>query len=191
MFQELRVSLTLLIFFTLLTGIVYPLLMTEIGQSLFAYQANGSLVEQNGKIIGSQLIGQKFSDDRYFHPRPSAAGTGYDAENSAASNLSPSAPSLSKTISARVSALRDADGAASIPIDLVTASASGLDPDISVAAANFQAARVAQARDIPWQRVQTLITQETQPRLFGALGESHINVLEINRALDALPPVTQ
>ncbi|MGB9152534.1 MAG: potassium-transporting ATPase subunit KdpC [Alphaproteobacteria bacterium] len=190
MFQELRASLTLLIIFTLLTGVGYPLLMTGIGNSLFPHQAKGSLVRKDGAIIGSELIGQNFTDDKYFHPRPSAAGNGYDASNSSGSNLGPSAPDLIKTITARVADLRNSNEFAPIPVDLVTASGSGLDPDISVASANFQAARVAQARNIPMPRIEELIIQNTRARRFGVLGENRVNVLAINRALDLQMAVT-
>lgn len=186
MFQELRASFTLLLIFTLITGIAYPLAMTGLGQALFPHQANGSLVTQDGKIIGSELIGQNFTNDKYFHPRPSAAGNGYDASNSASSNLAPTAPDLIKTVAERVAELRVTSPSLPIPVDLVTASASGLDPDISVAAANFQATRVSNARGVPLQEIQDMIVQGTTPRSFGVLGENRVNVLAINRALDRL-----
>jgi K+-transporting ATPase ATPase C chain len=188
MFQELRASLTLLALLTFLTVVCYPLLMTGLGKSLFPYQANGSLVEKDGKIIGSGLIGQNFSNDAYFHPRPSAAGSGYDASNSSGSNLAPTAPDLLKTIGERVAELRKTNAQSPIPVDLVTASGSGLDPDISVDAANFQAPRIAQTRNLSAQQVQELISQNTTPRLFGMLGENRVNVLKINQALDMLTP---
>ena len=190
MFQELRASLTLLILLTLLTGIAYPLTMTGLGQSLFPHQANGSLVEQDGKIIGSELIGQNFTGDTYFHPRPSAAGSGYDAENSSGSNLAPTAPSLLKTLEERATELRKTGDQRPIPVDLITTSGSGLDPDISVAAALFQAPRIAQTRNLSAQQVQELITQNTTSRRFDILGENRVNVLKINQALDLIPPTS-
>jgi K+-transporting ATPase ATPase C chain len=186
MFQELRASLCLLVLFTLLTGVGYPLLVTAVGQAFFPHQANGSLVRSEGTIIGSELIGQNFPDDKYFHARPSAAGNGYDASNSSGSNLAPTSPDLVKTLTARVDDLRKDGDTRAIPVDLVTASGSGLDPDISVAAANFQVMRVAQARHVPVQQVQDIVAKNVTPRLFGVLGESRVNVLALNRALDQL-----
>lgn len=190
MFQQLRASLILIVLFTLITGIAYPMLITNIGQLLFPHQANGSLVEQNGKIIGSELIGQNFTRDKYFHPRPSAAGNGYDAENSSGSNLAPSSPNLIKTVTARVTELQKLSLSGPIPIDMVTASASGLDPDISVASAYLQAPRIALARNLSLQQIQSIVAQNTIPRLFGVWGENHVNVLQINQILDTLAPVT-
>jgi K+-transporting ATPase ATPase C chain len=184
MFQELRASLTLLIVFTLIAGVGYPFLVTGMGQAFFPHQAQGSLVEKDGAIVGSELIGQNFTGDAYFHPRPSAAGSGYDASNSSGSNLAPSSPALLKTIGQRVAELRLSGNADSIPVDLVTTSGSGLDPDISVAAAVFQAARVAHARNLALPQLQDLIARNTTPRMFGILGENRVNVLAINRALD-------
>ena len=189
MFQELRASLTLLTLLTLVTGLAYPLAMTGLGNTLFPHQANGSLIEKDGKIIGSELIGQNFTSDTYFHPRPSAAGSGYDAANSSGSNLAPTAPDLLKTVTERVTELRKTGDQHTIPVDLVTTSGSGLDPDISVAAANFQAARIAQARNIPTTQIQDLITQNTTPRTFGLLGENRVNVLRLNQTLDLLSPL--
>jgi K+-transporting ATPase ATPase C chain len=187
MFQELRASLGLLILFTLITGVAYPLVATSAGQALFPHQASGSLVEQNGKIIGSELIGQTFVGDKYFHARPSAAGNGYDAGNSSGSNLAPSSADLIKTITARVAEWRKSGDEHPIPIDLVTASGSGLDPDISVASATYQAAHIAEVRDISVSQIESLITKNTTPRTFGILGENRVNVLAINQALDLLP----
>jgi K+-transporting ATPase ATPase C chain len=190
MFQELRASLSLIILFTLITGIGYPLLVMGIGQSLFPHQAMGSLVEKNGTIIGSELIGQSFTGDNYFHSRPSAAGNGYDASNSSGSDLAPSSPDFLRTIVERVAELRKSGNHDPIPVDLVTASGSGLDPDISVSAANFQAMRVARARNIPLPQIQDLITQNTGARTLGILGENRVNVLAINQALDSQTAVT-
>lgn len=186
MIQELRASLMILLFFTLVTGIAYPIGMTIIGQKFFPYQANGSLIEQDGKIIGSELIGQNFTSDRYFHPRPSAAGNGYDAANSSGSNLAMTATDFLKTVAARVADLRAHDATRQIPVDLVTASGSGLDPDISVDAAYFQAMRVALARGLPPQQVHNLITEQTTSPSFGVFGTARVNVLRLNRALDKL-----
>jgi K+-transporting ATPase ATPase C chain len=189
MLKELRASLGLLIFFTLLCGIGYPLLVTGVGETVFPHQAMGSLVEANGKIIGSELIGQTFASDKYFHPRPSAAGNGYDAGNSAGSNLAPSSKDLLDTIAARVADYRKSGDGRPIPADLVTASGSGLDPDISVASAEFEAPYVAAARGLPLFQIKDLIASHTTPRAFGVFGEKRVNVLAINRALDLLPPV--
>ena len=144
------------------------------------------MLEQNGKIIGSELIGQNFSDEKYFHSRPSAAGDGYDAGNSSSSNLAPTSSDLLKTITARTIELRSPDSSRKIPVDLVTASGSGLDPDISVAGALYQTAHVAEARGLPVQQVQGLVTQNITPRDWGFLGEQRVNVLNLNRALDKL-----
>jgi K+-transporting ATPase ATPase C chain len=189
MFQELRASLALLILFTLLTGIGYPLFVSSMGQALFPRQAGGSLAEQNGTIIGSELIGPPFTSSKYFRARPSAAGNGYDASNSSGSNLAPTAPDFIKTIAARVADLRQEGEVRPIPVDLVTASASGLDPDISIAAADFQASHVAVARGLSITQIENLIAHNTTPRAFGILGEPYVNVLAINRALDVLAPV--
>ena len=189
MFQELRAGLLLLVLSILLTGIAYPLAMNKIGASLFPHQASGSLAEKNGNIIGSELIGQNFAGVQYFRARPSAAGDGYDASNSAGSNLAPSDANLVKTITQRVNEWHKNDDTRAIPIDLVTASASGLDPDISVAAALYQAPYIAQARNIPLLQIQNLITAHTVPRILGLLGEKHVNVLVLNRSLDE-PSVT-
>jgi len=188
--RDLRASVALLLFFTLLTGIAYPALMTAAGQTLFPAQAGGSLVQQDGRIIGSSLIGQDFTSEKYFHPRPSAAGNGYDAGNSSASNLAPTSADLAKTYLARVNALRTDNDTRPVPVDLVTASGSGLDPDISVAAARFQAPRVAAARSLSQVDIEKLIVQHTVMPIFGWLGEKRVNVLELNRALDAAAPQT-
>jgi len=186
MFQELRASLGLLVFFVLLTGIGYPLLMTGLGETFFPYQASGSLIQKDGKIIGSALIGQTFTSDKYFHARPSAAGDGYDAGNSSGSNLAPSSPDLIKTISARVADLQKGGETRPIPADLVMASGSGLDPDISVAAAKYQIPRIVEARGLPLPVLETLVANNTTPRSFGVLGENRVNVLSLNQALDLL-----
>lgn len=184
MFRELRASITLFLLFMFVTGLGYPMLTLYLGQALFPHQANGSLIEENGKIIGSTLIGQNFIGDKYFHPRPSTAGNGYDAGNSSGSNLGPTSADLLKAVSGRVADLKKAGSPPSIPVDLVTASGSGLDPHISPAAARFQAARVAEARKLDITKIEDALAQYTEPRTLGFLGENRVNVLELNRALD-------
>ena len=174
---------------TLLTGIAYPLVVTGIGQAVFPEQAAGSLIVRNGKPIGSALIGQQFNDPKYLWGRPSATSPlPYNASGSGGSNLSPLNPALADAVKGRIEALRAADpgNTAPVPVDLVTASGSGLDPHISVAGAQFQAARVAKARHLPLQVVQQLIAKHTEGRLFGLLGEPRVNVLQFNLALDAI-----
>lgn len=185
----LRPALVLLLLLSLLTGLVYPLLVTVLAQALFADQARGSLVLRDGRAVGSLLIGQAFSDPGHFWSRPSATTPQpYNATASTGSNLGPLNPALTDAVKARVAALRAADpgNSASVPVDLVTASASGLDPHISVAAAEFQAARVARARGLELARVRALIARHTEGRLAGVLGEPRVNVLQLNLALDAL-----
>lgn len=186
--SELRPALALLALFTALTGALYPLAVTAVAQALFPAQANGSLLERDGKVLGSQLIGQAFSEPRYFWPRPSAtAPVPYNAAASAGSNLGPLNPALERVVAQRVAVLRaaDPDNRLSVPIDLVTASGSGLDPHISPAAARFQRDRVARARGLQPARVQTLIEDHTEGRALGALGETRVNVLTLNLALDS------
>lgn len=186
--SHLRPALTLFIALSLITGIAYPLLVTAIAQGAFPVQAGGSLVVEEGRIIGSTLIGQSFSAPRYFWGRPSAtAPTAYNAGASGGSNQGPSNPALAAAVKARVESLRAADpgSTAPVPVDLVTASASGLDPHISVAAAEFQAGRVARARHLPVERVRALVAQHTQGRLLGFIGEPRVHVLALNLALDA------
>jgi K+-transporting ATPase ATPase C chain len=173
---------------TLVTGVAYPLLVTGIAQVLFAHSANGSVVTRSGRAVGSELIGQAFSDPRYFWGRPSATTPQpYNGGSSGASNFAPTNPALADAVAERVQALRAADpgNAAPVPIDLVTASGSGLDPHISPAAAEFQVARVARARGWPVERVRSLVGAQTQGRTFGFLGEPRVNVLALNLALDA------
>ena len=185
----LRPALVLLVVLTVVTGILYPLVVTGLAAVLFPHQAGGSLVMQEGKTIGSSLIGQSFSDPKYFWSRPSA--TSPQPNNglaSGGSNLGPLNPALTDAVKARVEALRAADpgNTAPLPVDLVTASASGLDPDISIAAANYQAQRVARVRGLQPQDVQALIAGHARGRLLGWLGEPRVNVLELNLALDTL-----
>jgi potassium-transporting ATPase KdpC subunit len=184
----LRPALVLFLLLTVLTGFLYPLLVTGLAQLLFARQATGSIIMRQGHAVGSRLIGQSFSDPRYFWGRPSATTPQpYNGMASTGSNQGPLNPALLDAVKARIAALRAADpgNEAPVPVDLVTASGSGLDPEISVAAANYQAARVARARGLSPERVQGLIAQHTQGRLLGVLGEPRVNVLELNLALDA------
>ena len=186
---SLRPALVLFLLLTALTGILYPLVVTAVAQLLFPGRAAGSIVVRDGHAVGSRLIGQSFSDPKYFWSRPSATTPQpYNGAASTGSNLGPLNPALLDAVKPRVAALRAADpaNAAPVPIDLVTASASGLDPEISPAAANYQAARVARARGLPPERVQALIAQHAEGRLLGVLGEPRVNVLELNLALDAL-----
>jgi K+-transporting ATPase ATPase C chain len=185
----LRPALTLLLLLTVLTGIVYPLAVTVVARLLFPDQAEGSLVRRDGHAVGSLLIGQGFTDPGHFWGRPSATTPQpYNGTASGGSNLGPLNPALTDAVRARIAALRAADpgNSAPVPVDLVTASASGLDPHISVAAATYQAARVARARALAVERVQALIAAHTEGRLLGVIGEPRVNVLELNLALDAL-----
>ena len=189
MLRQLKVALILLAIFTIITGIIYPLFVTGIAQAFFRNQANGSLITENGTSIGSELIGQPFSDPKYFWGRLSAtAPFPYNAANSSGSNYGPSNPALLEAIQARINALKavDPDNNEPIPVDLVTFSASGLDPDISVAAANYQAGRVARYRGLNEEQVMALVNEYTEGRQFGVLGEPRVNVLKLNLALDAL-----
>jgi K+-transporting ATPase ATPase C chain len=189
MWNHLKSSFTMLIYLTVITGLIYPVIVTAVAQALLSKPANGSLIVKDGKPIGSELIGQPFSSPKYFWGRLSATSPyPYNASNSNGSNLGPTNPALLDTVSARIKALRDADpsNTAPVPVDLVTASASGLDPDISPAAAAYQVSRVAKARGLDNIKVQQLVGQYTQPRQFGILGEPRVNVLNLNLALDQL-----
>lgn len=185
--EHLRPALTLLLLLTILTGLVYPLAVTGLANMLFPDQANGSMIVYEGKIIGSKLIGQYFDKPEYFWSRPSATVPyPYNAASSAGSNLGPVIPALIEAVTARVAAIRAADPGSelSIPVDLITASGSGLDPHITPAAALYQVKRVAHARGLNEAVVQTLITEHTDERQFGLLGERRVNVLQLNLALD-------
>jgi K+-transporting ATPase ATPase C chain len=189
MWNYLKSGLAMLVLMTVITGVAYPLLVTVAAQTFMPRQANGSLVIRNNKPIGSELIGQAFSRPEYFWSRPSATSPyPYNASSSSGSNQGPTNPALLDAVAARIKTLRDADpgNVASVPVDLVTASASGLDPDISPMAAYYQANRVAQARRLDFERVRTLVAEHTQDRQFGILGEPRVNVLKLNLALDQL-----
>ncbi len=188
-FQQIRPALVLLVLFTIMTGLLYPLTVTGIAQLVFPDQANGSVITQAGQAVGSALIGQPFDAPRYFWGRLSATGPfPYNAAASGGSNYGPMNDALIEAAQARIDALRaaDPDNAAPVPVDLVTASASGLDPHISPAAAVYQMARVARARGLEVAQVRALVTQHTEGRFWGLLGEPRVNVLELNLALDTL-----
>jgi K+-transporting ATPase ATPase C chain len=187
--SQLRTALVVLALLTLLTGVMYPLAVTAVAQVVFPAQANGSLIVRNGKAIGSELIGQSFDDPKYFWGRLSAtASFPYNAASSSGSNLGPTNPALIAEVQARIDALKAADptNTQPIPVDLVTSSGSGLDPQISPAAAEYQVARVARTRGLDEAVVRQLVTQHTQGRDLGVLGEPRVNVLELNLALDAV-----
>ncbi|HQR10508.1 MAG TPA: potassium-transporting ATPase subunit KdpC [Casimicrobiaceae bacterium] len=189
MTSVVRPALVLFAVLTALTGVVYPLVVTGIGQAAFPDQAAGSLIVRDGKAVGSALIGQNFSDPKYFWGRPSATGPmPYNASNSGGSNQGPLNPALADAVKVRIDALRAVDpgNMERVPVDLVTASGSGLDPHISVAGAQFQAARIARVRSLQPGEVQQLIGSHTESRMFGFLGEPRVNVLQLNLALDAL-----
>jgi potassium-transporting ATPase KdpC subunit len=198
MLRQIRPAILMIIVMTAITGFVYPLGMTGLAQLFFPHQANGSLVENDGKVIGSSLIGQNFTSDKYFHPRPSATTepdpkdpsktvpVPYAADNSAASNLGPTNQALIDRVKSDAAKLAKENPGTPIPVDLVTTSASGLDPDITPAAALFQVPRVAKARHLDPERLKTLVAEQTHDRLFGILGEKRVNVLELNLALDQL-----
>lgn len=189
MMSLVRPALTLLAIFTVITGLVYPLLVTGVAQLVFPHAANGSLIEQGGEVVGSVLIGQPFDDPRYFWSRPSAtAPHAYNAAASSGSNQGPLNPALKEAVAARIAALREADKGqrGPVPVDLVTASGSGLDPHVSPAAALYQVQRVARARGLVPERVRVLVTENTQRPDLGMMGEARVNVLALNMALDSL-----
>ncbi len=183
---QIRPAIVSFILLTVITGILYPLLVTGISQTVFHKQAQGSLIVKDGKTVGSSLIGQNFDDPKYIWGRLSATGGAYNASASSGSNLGPLNPTLSDNVKARVAALKDADPGndASVPVDLATASGSGLDPHISLAAANYQIARVARVRNLSQEIVKSIIDQNTTGRFLGLLGEPVVNVLKVNIALD-------
>jgi K+-transporting ATPase ATPase C chain len=188
MWRQLRIALILLGLFTVITGIIYPLMVTGIAQAFFHHQASGSMIEENGKDVGSELIGQPFSDPRYFWGRLSATSPfPYNASSSSGSNYGPLNPELRQAIQTRIDALKavDPDNNQPIPVDLVTFSASGLDPHISIAAADYQVSRLARYRGLSEEQIYALVNRFTEERQFGILGEPRVNVLELNMALDA------
>lgn len=187
--KNLMTAVLMTVFTTILLGIIYPLVVTGLAQALFPKQANGELIERNGKLIGSRLIGQSFTGAAYFHSRPSAAGNGYDGANSGGTNLGPTNQKLIMRVAQDVSALKSENPGTPVPIDLVTTSASGLDPDISLAAAEFQVPRVARERHTNPQVIRQMVTKHTQGRQFGLLGEPRVNVLELNLDLDTRFPM--
>jgi len=187
--KNLVAAVLMTIVTTLILGVIYPLAITAIAQVAFPSQANGQLIERDGKVVGSRIIGQGFSSPGYFHSRPSAAGTGYDAANSAGSNLGPTNKKLIDAVTANVEAARKENPNAPVPIDLVTTSASGFDPHISPAAADFQIPRVAKERGITEADVRRLVDANTAGRQLGFFGEPRVNVLELNLALDSQHPI--
>ncbi|ULL00093.1 K(+)-transporting ATPase subunit C [Bradyrhizobium sp. I71] len=198
MLREIRPAIVLLLALTAITGLAYPLAMTAIAGTLFPVQAQGSLIEKDGKVVGSALIGQEFKDDKYFHGRLSATlapdpndstktvSAPYNAANSGGSNLGPTSKALADRLKEDVDKLRRENPNAAVPVDLVTTSASGLDPNISPEAAQFQVPRVAKARNLPEDQVKQLVTANTEGRLLGLLGEPRVNVLALNLALDRM-----
>ena len=196
MLREIRPAIVLVIALTLITGLVYPLAMTGIAGVIFPYQAQGSLIEKDGKVVGSTLIGQAFADDKYFHGRPSATNAPdpkdpaktidapYNAANSMGSNLGPTNKALIERVKGDVDKLKAENSSAAVPIDLVTTSGSGLDPHISPEAALFQVPRVAKARNMPEDRVRQLVQEHAEGRFLGLLGEPRVNVLALNLAID-------
>ena len=183
--SSLRPAIVMTLLFAMLLGFAYPLALTGIGQLVFPHQANGSLIVDKGKIIGSELLAQGFAADRYFHPRPSAAGKGYDPLASGGSNLGPASQALHDRIAGDVRVLKTSVPGAQVPLDLVTASASGLDPHITPEAALYQLPRVAKARGIDEERLRVMVMAATEHPLLGFLGEDRVNVLMLNRQLDA------
>ena len=188
--KQLIIATRFTIVTTLVFGLGYPLLVTGLSQWLFPAQANGSLIEKNGHVVGSRLIGQGFAGDKYFHSRPSSAGTGYDASSSSASNLGPTNKQLVDRVSQDVASLQQANPGVAVPADLVTSSGSGLDPDISPAAAEYQLARVAKSRAASEQALRELVEKHTKQRQWGTFGEPRVNVLELNLELDDKFPAT-
>ena len=183
--QHIRPALVMLLLMTLITGVAYPLGFTALATILFPHQAGGSLINRNGAVVGSELIGQSFAAANYFHGRPSAAGNGYDADNSSGSNYAVTSKKLKDRIAGDAAKLRAENPGTPVPDDLVTASASGLDPDITPAGALFQVPRIARARHMPESQVAGLVQSQTRARFLGLIGQPHVNVLTLNLALDA------
>ena len=198
MMREIRPAIVVLIALTLITGLIYPLAVTGIAQVLFPYQANGSMIERDGQVVGSELIGQEFTSDKYFHGRPSATtapdpkdptktvAAPYNAANSGGSNLGPSNKALIDRVQGDIATLQKENPGTPVPVDLVTTSASGLDPEVSPEAALFQVPRIAKARKLPEARVRQIVNDATEGRFLGLLGEPRVNVLKLNIALDRL-----
>jgi K+-transporting ATPase ATPase C chain len=189
--ENIRIAVMMTIVTTIVFGLLYPLAVTGLGQLFFPAKANGQLIEKNGQIVGSRIIGQPFSSDRYFHSRPSAAGNGYDpvAPSGGASNLGPTNRLLMERVKSDIEKLHTENPGAAVPVDLITTSGSGLDPDISPAAAEFQIPRVARARGLSAVELRSIVANHTRGRQFGFLGEPRVNVLELNLELDATHPV--
>ncbi|MBK7993891.1 MAG: potassium-transporting ATPase subunit KdpC [Blastocatellia bacterium] len=187
--KQIYTAVMAIVVFTIITGLIYPLVVTLLAQALFNDQANGSLIKKDGQIVGSRLIGQSFSSNEYFYSRPSAAGVGYDATSSGGTNWGPTNHLLIDRVKVNATSLKKENPNSLIPVDLVTASASGLDPDISPASAHFQISRVARARNVSEQQIKDLVTKHTKARQFNILGENRVNVLELNLDLDATYPV--